>query len=101
MIKHIVMWKLKESTIMGAEQAENAQKAKKILEGLKGEIEEIKFIEVGVNLNSSEAAYDLVLYSEFASEEDLEKYQKDPAHLKVAEFIREITKDRAVVDYKL
>jgi len=64
MIKHIVMWKLKDFAA-GSNKNENAVKIKTELEMLKSKIPEIKKLEVGININESETAYDIVLYSEF------------------------------------
>ena len=82
MIKHIVMWKLKDSA-KGVGKKENAQRMKKEIEALKDKIEQIIHIEVGFNFNNSEAAHDVVLYSEFASKEDLQVYQQHPEHMKL------------------
>lgn len=99
MIKHIVMWKLQDE-VQGKTKAENAKIIKESLEGLKDKVETLINIEVGINLNKSEQAYDVVLYSTFNSLEDLEKYQKHPEHLKVATFVRSVVKSRVVVDYE-
>ena len=99
MIKHIVMWKLKESH-GGHTKSELALELKKRLEALAETISEIKEIEVGINFNPSDAACDVVLYSSFETKEDLEIYQKHPDHVKVAEFVSEVRTDRAVVDYE-
>ena len=61
MIKHIVMWKLKDEA-EGNSKAENAKIIKNSLEYLKGKINEIVNIEVGIDVNKSEQAYDVVLY---------------------------------------
>ncbi len=71
------------------------------LEGLKESIAEIKAMEVGENFNSLAAAFDVSLYSEFESEEDLKAYQKHSEHVKVAQFIRDVRTDAAVVDYEI
>jgi hypothetical protein len=99
MIKHIVMWKLKEVSECG-DRLQNAKKMKHELEALKTKIPQIRHIEVGINDIPSDASYDVVLYSEFNSERDLALYQKHPEHLKVAEFITKARERRAVVDYK-
>ncbi|MBK4729427.1 Dabb family protein [Oxynema sp. CENA135] len=99
-IKHIVMWRLHESA-EGASKAENALKIKKMLEGLKGTIAEIEAIEVGINAIASPASYDVVLSSEFASMEALDRYQKHPEHEKCKDFIVKVVGDRAVVDYEV
>lgn len=100
MIKHIVMWKLKDSH-GGLNKTEIAEKLKLQLEALKSKIPQIKEIEAGINFNPSPASYDVVLYSSFESREDLEIYQKHPDHMKVAEFVSEIRTERCVVDYEL
>lgn len=100
MIKHIVMWRLKDFA-NGVNKEENARKLKSHLESLKSKIKEIKHIEVGINIKSSDAASDVVLYSEFDSMDDLEAYQRHPEHMKVVDFVNEIRLERRVVDYKV
>lgn len=99
MIKHIVMWRLKDEAA-GAGREENARKLKETLEALQGVIKELKAVEVGINFNPSPAAFDVVLYSEFEDREGLEAYQNHPEHLKIVDFVGEIRSDRAVVDYE-
>jgi stress responsive alpha/beta barrel protein len=99
MIKHIVMWKLKASA-EGASREQNARIMKTELEALKKRIPLIRHIEVGINMMSSEAAYDVALYSEFANEKDLDSYQKHPDHIRIADFVAKVRESRAVVDYK-
>lgn len=100
MIKHIVMWKLKEYAA-GAKAQQNAEILKTRLLALKDSIPEIKEMEVGFNFNPSEAACDVALYSVFESKEGLETYQLHPEHQKVAVFVNEIRSDRSVVDYEI
>jgi hypothetical protein len=99
MIKHIVMWKLKDYA-EGSTKEENAVKIKKDLESLKNSIPLVRRIEVGINMLRSDAAYDVALYSEFDDEKDLDSYQKHPAHVKVADFIAKVREDRVVADYR-
>ena len=68
---------------------------------MKDKIKEILQIEVGINVNSSSAAYDVVLYSEFQDVESLDVYQNHPDHLEVVAFVKEVTQDRIVVDYQV
>lgn len=101
MIKHIVMWKVKEHEVHGSKE-EVVRKIKGRLEGLKGEIEGLQEIEVGINYNTGEAAYDVVLYSTFVSKEALDFYQGHPKHLEVANsLVRQVTISRVVVDYEI
>lgn len=99
MIKHIVMWRLKESAD-NATKKENAERLKEKLESLKDKIDEIKKIEVGININPSESAFDVVLYSEFEDPEALNNYQNHPEHKKIVDFVSRIRTDRCVVDYE-
>ncbi len=98
MLKHIVMWKLKENA-EGKGRIKNALLMKEMLETLQSTIPEIGMIEVGINVNTSDAAYDVVLYSEFRDEDALAAYQVHPDHRKVAEFVGRINDHRVVVDY--
>jgi SNF2 family DNA or RNA helicase len=98
MIKHIVMWKLKDFA-EGCDKLENAKKIKTLLEALKDKIEQIIFLEVGININSSDMAYDAVLYSEFQDVEKLLEYKNHPEHIKVAAFVGKVKEKRVVVDY--
>lgn len=93
------MWKLKDFA-EGSSKIENAKAIKSGLESLKGIVEELKFVEVGININPGEQAYDVVLNSEFENMEDLSIYQNHPEHVKVAEFIAKVRSERVVVDYE-
>ena len=97
MIKHIVLWKLKEFA-EGADKAENVRKLKAMLEALPGKVPVIRALETGVNGIPSEAAWDVALIAEFDSPEDLDIYQKHPEHVKVAEFVGKVRTERALVD---
>ena len=99
MIKHIVMWKLKEFA-EGNNKSENANIIKNSLESLEEKISAIKFIEVGININEAKQSYDVVLCSEFESMEALDIYQNHPEHVKAAEFIKKAVEDRVAVDYE-
>jgi hypothetical protein len=98
MVKHIVMWKLKDSA-EGANKKENALKMKAALEGLKNKIKEIKFLEVGLSISDAPDFYDIVLTTEFKDLKDMAVYQKNPDHVKAAEYIGKVQQERKVVDY--
>lgn len=98
MIKHIVMWKLKDFA-EGCSREENAKKIKAMLEALRGKIDQIVSLEVGININSSDMAYDAVLVSEFEDEQRLKEYKEHPEHVKVSDFVAKVREGRAVVDY--
>ena len=65
MIKHIVMWKLKDSH-EGMSRDELVTRSRRA-EGLKEAIPEIKTMELGRNFNELPVSYDVALYSEFES----------------------------------
>ncbi len=100
MIKHLVMWKLKDFA-EGATKQQNARKMKTDLEALKQKIPQIRHIEVGENFLPSDFSYDVALYSEFETEEDLAAYQKHQDHRAVGAFVQKISESRVVVDYKM
>lgn len=94
MIVHIVMFKFKEEN-----KAENLTKTEVMLNALVAKIDGLKSMEVGVDFNQSERAFDMSLYSTFESKEDLAVYATHPAHLEVVSFIKEVTEASKVVDY--
>lgn len=99
MIKHIVMWKLKEEA-HGNDKATNAQLIKEKLENLNGKIDGLLKLEVGLDFLGG-GNFDVVLYSVLSKEEDLDTYQNHPLHQALLPFIREAVVDRKAVDYKL
>jgi len=99
MIKHIVMWKLKEEAA-GLNREQIAAKIKTDLEALNDLIPAIYHLEVGINVIPSDAAFDVSLYSEFSTWEDLKVYMAHPEHQKVVAFVREVVTARHVVDYE-
>jgi heme-degrading monooxygenase HmoA len=98
MIKHIVMWKLKEQA-EGADRAANAQKMKELLEACAGIVPGILKLEVGLAQPGLEATYDVVLYSEFASREALDAYQEHPQHQALKPFFGALREGRQCMDY--
>ena len=100
MIKHIVLWKLKDHA-EGVARGQNIRRLQALLETLPGLIPEIKTFEVGQTLKPSEEGYDLALYSTFATRQALKRYVEHPGHVKVANFVRAVTAQRAVLDYEI
>ena len=94
MIVHIVMFKLKEES-----KSANIVKIKALLEELPSKIEELLSMEVGVNFDESERAFDLSLYSTFKTKEALKAYATNPAHLEVIRYIKGVILESKVVDY--
>lgn len=98
MVKHIVMWKWKDEVKQDHPEALVAslqERFKALLDVVPG----LKEIEFGANYNGGE--YDIALYCAFATKEDQDAYQTNPAHLAVAETVRASTCGRACVDYEI
>ncbi len=95
MIVHIVMFQFKEH-----DKEQNILKVKEMLERLPSKIDELNLMEVGIDFNGSERAYDMSLYSTFETKNDLSVYATHPAHLEVLSFIKEVVETTKVVDYE-
>lgn len=99
MIKHIVLFKVKEFDT-DQEKKEALNKMKEMLLALDGVIEELKFIEVGLNIDLNSANFDLSLTTHFDNMDDLKTYAFHPEHLKVVDYVKTIATQRACVDYE-
>lgn len=100
MIKHIVMFSLKE-TARGKSKQENALEAKERLLGFPQSIPSLRKIEVGINSkDASDKNFDIVLVCDFDDIEGLNEYIVHPVHVEFGKFMREIRIDRACVDYE-
>lgn len=100
MVRHIVMFKLKEF----ASQVEKENKMKEIkesLEALINKIEILRRIEVKFNCNPAET-WDIILITELDNLNDVNTYANHPEHVAVAKgIIGPVKADRACVDYEL
>lgn len=96
MVKHIILWKLKEEN----NTAEIKNGIKQNLEGLLGKIDGL--IEISVQTECLESSnVDVMLYSVFENEEALKNYAVHPEHVKVADtFVRPYTAIRSCIDYE-
>jgi quinol monooxygenase YgiN len=97
MIKHIVAWRLQGGA---SEKAAAAKKIKTTLEALNGRIPGLLLLEVGIDFNRSEAASDVVLYSEFVNREALDAYIVHPEHVAAAAVVKAVAVERRVADYE-
>jgi len=99
MIKHIVIWNLKEQA-EGKTKAENIVIMKQLLEDLKSKVPGVVNLEVGLKEVDSPANNDdIILVSEFKTWDDLDIYANHPEHLKVVEFVKKVVEKRSAVDY--
>lgn len=100
MVKHIILWQLKDE-LSAEEKREVKLGIKEGLENLAGKIPGLLDIHVQIEgLASSNA--DVMLDSSFENEEALKGYAVHPEHVAVADGkVRPYTKTRACLDYEV
>lgn len=98
MIKHVVMWRVMEN-FENRDKKSTCIFLKEELESMIGKIDGLRSMDVGINVNTTPAAYDLVLITEHSTLQDLQFYQEHPVHQAVASLVKSATTDRTVVDY--
>ncbi len=100
MVKHVILWTLKEDYSKAEKETIKAG-IKEGLEGLKGQIPGLLEIKVYTDgLDTSNA--DLMLDSTFESAEALAVYAKHPAHVAVANGkVRPYTAVRSCLDFEI
>lgn len=95
MIRHICMFKFKEENM-----EENLKEALVRVEKLR-EIEQVQRFEVVVNdKEAPDDNYEMSLIFDFNNMEELEIYKKDERHIEFGNFIKQVRKDRACIDYR-
>ena len=100
MVKHIILWQLKDE-LSDAEKAAVKAEIKAGLEGLAGQIPGLISIAVQTEGLPSSTA-DLMLDSAFESVAALQGYACHPAHVAVADGrVRPYTKSRACLDFEV
>ena len=103
MIRHIVMFKFKESA-NGKSKEENLREAKARMLALGEEIPEFTRFTVSFGAEGQAPGnYDYILVSEFDSLEQLTAYQKHPAHVAFGQLVKELREPegRACIDYEI
>lgn len=98
MVKHIVIFKLKDE-IVPEEKLAIMNRFKAAIEALPAKISCIRKIEVGLNINPEET-WNIALYSEFDSLEDVKTYATHPEHLIAGKIIADAKENRACADYE-
>ncbi len=100
MIRHIVMWKFKESG-EGKTKEENMKLVTERLYALLPVIPELRRMEIGADISHTDMSMDLCLLTEFETVEDMKLYAGHPEHLKVSAYVRKVIDSRAVIDIRL
>ena len=98
MVRHIVLFRLKES-LSQAEKRDIAVRFKTAIEALPEVIGFIGKIEVGLNINPGEQ-WHIALYSEFDSLDDVKYYAQHPDHVAAGKLLAHVKESRACVDYE-
>lgn len=100
MVKHIILWKLKED-LSAKEKQQVAEGIKEHLEALVGQVPGLLELKIEIEkLESSNA--DVMLDSTLESVEALQGYQKHPAHVAAADgYVRPYTELRLCMDYEM
>lgn len=98
MVKHLVLFKLKDE--VSTAQKEAVMLAfKQAIEALPAKISVIRKIEVGLNMNPGEV-WNIALYSEFDTLDDVKFYAAHPDHVAAGKLLAEVKESRACVDYE-
>jgi heme-degrading monooxygenase HmoA len=99
MVRHVVMWKLKEHA-EGADRADNAAKMKAMLDSCASIVPGIRRWQVVLAQPQLEATCDVVLVSDFEDRAALDAYQNHPRHLAMKPFIAAVREQRHCMDYE-
>ncbi|MDX8405522.1 MAG: Dabb family protein [Mariprofundus sp.] len=91
MVKHIVMWTLRDRA--------DAAPVKVALEALAGKIPGLLHIEVGIDFLHSEQSADLVLVADLVDRAALDAYQQHPEHQAIVPMVKAAATSRTVIDY--
>lgn len=100
MLKHIVMWKLKDFA-EGADRAANAVKMKEQLESCAALSPGTLSFEVALAQPGLEATYDVILVSAFIDRKALAEYAAHPTHQAIIPFIGAVRSERQCMDYEI
>ena len=100
MVKHIILWQLKDE-LSGEEENRIKADLKEALEGLVGKIPGLIDLKIQTEKLSGSNA-DIMLDSTFESEQSLKEYAIHPDHVYVADKnVRPYTKTRMCIDYEI
>ncbi len=98
-IRHVVTWKLASDDAQ--ERRTQADEVARRLNALEGVVPELLSITAGANMAYPDANWDVTLVADFASIDDLERYQVHPAHEEVVSYVRSVVAARVAVDFVL
>jgi len=97
LIRHVVMWNVRGAS--RDEKLANIEKLKASFFSLRGRIPGLLHLELGIDTSCVDYACDVVLVSDFASQEALDAYATHPEHLRVKRELGDLRTARHQVDY--
>jgi hypothetical protein len=100
MIKHIVIWRLKNRE-NERDREDTARAIRQKIEAMRGKIPGLRHIEGGVDFSGTADSCDVALYAELDSREALAGYHTHPVHEDFKTFIGARRSERYLVDYEL
>lgn len=96
MIKHIVLFKLKNPT------PAECRRAQEVLLSMRGKVPEIIDMEVGIDFLHSDRSYDVALQVTVADRAALDAYQSDPYHVgAVKPHMHAVRSGSVAIDYEI
>lgn len=98
-IRHVVLW-----TVVGDDEQTRADNARGIaarLHDLVGLVPSIRALSAGPNVAYAEVNADVALIADFDDVAGLDEYQRHPAHLEAAGYIRSVAATRIAVDIEV
>ena len=100
MIRHVVLWSLKDEALGMGKAALKAELQKR-LEALVGRVPSIVTFEAGPNVVPGDTAADLCLVSTFVDLAGLQAYIDHPAHQEVVAFLKQVVAERRAADFEV
>ena len=91
MYSHLVMFTLEDPDDIPATVT--------ALQGMQDRIPQLRYLEVGVDIDPSPRSAHIVLITRFDSKEAYQAYHAHPHHQRVLEHMREVTKSAVKVDF--
>ena len=97
MLRHIVMMKFNEDVA----KEEQSKQVKEMLLKLEDSVPSLQRMEVGINVNKTASAFDLVLTADFKDEDGLNAYRVHPDHVEILDVMKTTVDKVTVVDYMM
>ncbi len=95
MIRHIVLFRLKDA------RPDKVEAAAQMLRSMRGKIEGLLDLEVGLDFLASERSYHLALLCTFDNEEHFAAYADHPVHRPVKAYMHAVRETSVSCDYRI